>query len=71
MGVLPTMTAAILKAVNLVWFLDGLVCVLEDSNPELEKYEQRFPESTIHSIQHARWKKRQSSLEYLYNVEML
>jgi hypothetical protein len=40
MGILPTVTAAIFKAVNLAWFLDGLVCVLEDCNSELEKYEQ-------------------------------
>ena len=52
MGVLPTVTTATFTAVNLVWFLDGLACVLEDGNSELEKYEEQFPASTILSIQH-------------------
>lgn len=39
MGILLIVIVVIFKVVNLVWFFDGLVCVFEDCNFELEKYE--------------------------------
>ena len=67
MGVLPTVTTAIFTAVNLVWFLDGLAVSLKTvtlAQKNMRNNSQQalsFPFNTLAE-------KRQSSLEYLYNV---